>query len=96
MRELGLTYVRIGEFAWSRLEPRAGEYNFEWLDEAIGVLANEGLKVIIGTPTATPPKWLIDQYPQTLAVDPDSGRVRGFGSRRHYDFSSDIGSSPLS
>ena len=90
MAELGLTYVRIGEFAWSRLEPNPGEYNFDWLDTAIATLVDAGLKVVMGTPTATPPKWLIDQYPEILPVDPDSGRTRGFGSRRHYDFSSDI------
>lgn len=89
MRELGLTYVRIAEFAWSRLEPSQGTFTFEWLDEAIETLAAEGLKVIMCTPTATPPKWLIDAYPDILAVDVNTGLVRGFGSRRHYDFSSE-------
>ena len=90
MAELGLTYVRIGEFAWSRLEPNPGEYDFDWLDAAIESLTNAGLKVVMGTPTATPPKWLIDRYPEILPVDPDTGRTRGFGSRRHYDFSSAV------
>ena len=89
MAELGLTYVRVGEFAWSRLEPRDGELRFEWLDAAVDILANAGLRVVLGTPTATPPKWLIDKFPEILPVDPDSDRTRGFGSRRHYDFSSD-------
>jgi len=90
MAELGLTYVRIGEFAWSKLEPNPGELNFNWLDEAILTLSNAGLKVVLGTPTATPPKWLIDQHPDILPVDINSGLVRGFGSRRHYDFSSEV------
>lgn len=89
MRELGLTYVRIGEFAWSRLEPTPGQWEFDWLDQAIATLAAEGLKVVLGTPTATPPKWLIDAHDDILPVDPATGRTRGFGSRRHYDFSSD-------
>ncbi|MEM7081659.1 MAG: beta-galactosidase [Pseudomonadota bacterium] len=89
MAELGLRYVRIGEFAWSRLEPIEGQYAFRWLDEAIDTLVAEGLEVVLGTPTATPPKWLIDKYPEVLPVDPETGRVRGFGSRRHYDFASD-------
>ncbi len=88
MRALGLTYVRIGEFAWSRLEPEPGLYAFEWFDQAIETLAAAGLKIVIGTPTATPPKWLVDLFPEILPVDPVTGRVRGFGSRRHYDFSS--------
>jgi beta-galactosidase len=90
MAELGLTYIRIGEFAWSRMEPRDGELRFEWLDRAVDVLADAGLKVVMGTPTATPPKWLVDKFPEILPVDPDTGRTRGFGSRRHYDFSSDV------
>lgn len=88
MRQLGLQYVRIGEFAWSRIEARDGEYSFEWLDRAIETLASEGLQVIMCTPTATPPKWLIDKYPDILPVDINTGTTRGFGSRRHYDFSS--------
>ncbi len=88
MKALGLTYVRIGEFAWSRIEPAREQFSFDWLDRAVGILAGAGLKIIFGTPTATPPKWLIDEHPDILPVDPFTGQVRGFGSRRHYDFSS--------
>jgi beta-galactosidase len=87
MKALGIERVRIAEFAWSRIEPAPGEYQWGWLDRAIGVLAAAGLKVVMCTPTATPPKWLIDRHPDILPVGAD-GRVRGFGSRRHYDFSS--------
>lgn len=86
MKETGLTFIRIGEFAWSRLEPRPGEYDFDWLDEAFATLGEAGLKVVLGTPTATPPRWLIDRYPDMLGVD-QFGRSRVFGSRRHYCFS---------
>lgn len=87
MRNMGLKMVRIGEFAWSRLEPDAGNYQFDWLTRSIDTLANAGLEVILGTPTATPPAWLIRDNPDMLAVD-EQGRVRDFGSRRHYCFSS--------
>ena len=86
MVESGLSWVRIGEFAWSRLEPKPGQFEFDWLDRAIDTLAEAGLKIILGTPTATPPRWMLEIYPDMLAVDRD-GRVRGFGSRRHYCFS---------
>lgn len=86
MKAAGLTWVRIGEFAWSRLEPSEGDYCFEWLDDAINVLGQAGLKVVLGTPTATPPRWVVDKHPDMLAVDAQ-GDVRGFGSRRHYCFS---------
>ena len=88
MRALGLRCVRIGEFAWSKLEPQRDQFDFGWLDRAIATLAAEDLKVVLCTPTATPPKWLIDEHPAILPRDPSSGHERGFGSRRHYDFSS--------
>ncbi|PQV44794.1 beta-galactosidase [Paraburkholderia sp. BL21I4N1] len=88
MVELGITHVRIAEFAWSRMEPRAGEFEWAWLDEAVAVLAAAGLKLVLGTPTASPPKWLIDTYPDVLPVRADGTRWN-FGSRRHYDISSD-------
>ncbi|MCG6882690.1 MAG: beta-galactosidase [Silicimonas sp.] len=86
MADLGLTWVRIGEFAWSRLEPAEGDYRFDWLDDAIAVLKSAGLKVVLGTPTATPPRWMLDKHPNMLAVDA-MGHPRRFGSRRHYCFS---------
>ncbi|WP_086733339.1 beta-galactosidase [Erythrobacter colymbi] len=86
MAEMGLSLVRIGEFAWSRIEPEPGHYDWGWLDRAIETLASAGLKVILGTPTATPPKWLVDRMPDMVAID-EQGRPRGFGSRRHYCFS---------
>jgi len=88
MRELGLTWVRIGEFAWSQIEPNPDNFQWDWLDKAIDVLGRAGLKIIIGTPTATPPRWMIDKYSDMLAVGED-GHSRKFGSRRHYCFSHD-------
>lgn len=89
MYDLGLRYVRIGEFAWSRIEKAEGLFDWAWMDRAIDVLGAAGLKVVLGTPTATPPKWLCEKYPDILPVDIHTGQVRGFGSRRHYDFSSE-------
>lgn len=86
MRDMGLSLVRIGEFAWSRIEPGPGYYDWGWLDRAMETLHAAGLKVILGTPTATPPKWLVDQMPDMVAID-ERGAPRGFGSRRHYCFS---------
>jgi beta-galactosidase len=86
MAGLGLTWVRIGEFAWSRMEPEPGRFDWDWLDRAIAVLGGAGLQVVLGTPTATPPRWMLEKHPDMLAVDAQ-GRTRGFGSRRHYCFS---------
>jgi beta-galactosidase len=86
MIDAGLSWVRIGEFAWQRLEPNSGEMHFDWLDRAIEILGNAGLKIILGTPTATPPRWMLEKHPDMLAID-GQGHSRRFGSRRHYCFS---------
>jgi beta-galactosidase len=86
MVDAGLSIVRIGEFAWSRLEPQPGLLQWQWLDQAIEVLGSAGLQVVLGTPTATPPRWMLDKYPDMLPTDCD-GHPRKFGSRRHYCFS---------
>ncbi|WP_420013554.1 beta-galactosidase [Tateyamaria sp.] len=86
MAALGLTWVRIGEFAWKRMEPSEGNYRWDWLDRAIEVLGAAGLRVVLGTPTATPPAWVVAKHPDMFAVD-ENGHTRGYGSRRHYCFS---------
>jgi len=88
MRDMGLSWVRIGEFAWSRMEPEPGRYDWGWLDRAVKTLGDAGMTIVMGTPTATPPKWLVDRDPSMLALD-RHGNPRTFGSRRHYCFSSE-------
>lgn len=87
MQNIGIEYVRVGEFSWSKIEKEPGEITWDWLDKSLDILHQAGLKVILGTPTATPPKWLVDKYPHMLARD-EQGKIRGFGSRRHYTFAS--------
>lgn len=87
MADLGIRFVRVGEFAWSRLEPARDRFDWAWFDRALDILHMAGLQVVLGTPTAAPPKWLIDQRPDILAWD-ETGHPRRFGSRRHYCFTS--------
>ena len=82
----GITWVRIAEFAWSRIEPSSGVFDWNWLDKIVDILGSNGLKIVMCTPTATPPKWLVDQMPDMVAID-ENGQARKFGSRRHYSFS---------
>ncbi len=83
MARAGLTLARIGEFAWSRLEPEPGRFDFDWLDESIAILNQAGIQVVLGTPTAAPPAWLVEQHPEILPIGRD-GRRHMFGHRRHY------------
>lgn len=81
---MGLQIVHLAEFAWYSLEPRLGEFKFEWLDEVIEMCRARRLEVILCTPTAAPPIWLSHGQPETLPVD-DVGRPHRFGGRRHYN-----------
>jgi len=87
MAAAGLEYVRMGEFSWSRLEPEPGDVRFDWLARAVDLVADHGMAAVLCTPTATPPKWLVDEHPSILQEEPD-GTTRHYGSRRHYCFNS--------
>ena len=83
MKEAALTVVRMAEFAWSTMEPMAGKFNFDWLERAVDLLAASGIASVLGTPTAAPPAWLVQESPDLLAVDENGRRVQ-FGNRCHY------------
>jgi beta-galactosidase len=83
MREAGFNVVRLAEFAWSRLEPREDQFDFAWLDRAIDLLHAHGMDVVLGTPTASPPVWVMRKHPDAYRVLED-GRRLTFGNRRHY------------
>ncbi len=80
MAHYGFSCVRIMEFAWTLVEPEPGNFDFSLFDRAVAVLAEAGLSVIIGTPTATPPHWL-SELP-VFRVSP-AGQSHGYGSRRN-------------
>ena len=89
MAEAGINTIRIAEFAWTLMEPAESAYDFAWLDEVVSLAAKHNIKTVMCTPTAAPPKWLMDKHPEIYQKD-EHGHVRGFGSRRHYCFNSAI------
>jgi beta-galactosidase len=84
MAEAGFNVVRMGEFAWHLFEPSEGVFDFTLFDKAIAGLGRAGVKTILCTPTATPPRWLTANYPEVLRVDAQ-GRTASHGSRQHAD-----------
>jgi beta-galactosidase len=82
MEAAHFTVVRIAEFAWSSMEPSEGHYEWGWLDRAIRLFEKHKIAVVLGTPTATPPAWLTQKYPETLRVEPNGQRVT-HGNRAH-------------
>ncbi|HLI04403.1 MAG TPA: beta-galactosidase [Terracidiphilus sp.] len=87
MQQAGFNVVRVGEFAWSRMEPREGVYDFDWLERAVRLAERHRIYVILGTPTDAPPAWLTEKYPDTLRVDA-GGRRAEHGGRRQFSYSS--------
>ena len=89
MKQAGIQVVRIAEFAWSKIEPREGEFTYEFFDEFLDLALEKGIWVIFSTPTATPPAWLTDEYPEVLNATVDGEKIH-HGSRRHYNYNSKI------
>ena len=85
MQQSGIDMVRVAEFAWSRMEPEEGKYDLDWLDRAITAAAKHNIYTVIGTPTAAPPAWLTQNYPETLRMNED-GRRDQHGNREQYNF----------
>lgn len=83
MQEIGVNTVRLAEFAWARLEPKEGCFDFAWLDRAIEVLAERDIRVILGTPTASAPPWLMGKDKALFLVREDGVRLP-YGHRREY------------
>ncbi len=88
MREMGVEVIRIAEFAWNKFEPYEGQFTFDFFDEFMDMTAEEGIKVIFCTPTATPPMWLCEKYPEILNADID-GNIIYPGTRRHCNLNSE-------
>ena len=89
IREAGISVIRIAEFAWTIFEPVEGTFSFDFFDEFLAVAEEEGIKVIFGTPSATPPAWLTEKYPEVLNARKDGVLLR-HGGRRHYNYNSPV------
>jgi beta-galactosidase len=88
MVKANIKLVRIGEFAWSLYEPEENHLQFAWMDEILDFFQEYGIHVVLCTPSATPPKWMADKYPEILQDD-IHGNPKIFGTRKHYCFSSE-------
>ncbi|MBO5488288.1 MAG: beta-galactosidase [Eubacterium sp.] len=89
MKEYGIEVIRIAEFAWNKFEPEEGVYTFEFFDRFIQVATEEAMRIIMCTPTATPPMWLTEKYKEVLNADLDGNLIYP-GTRRHYNLNSKV------
>ncbi len=89
MRSLNMNVARVGEFAWSKLEPKEGTFQLDWLREALDLLHANGIRAVIGTPTATPPYWLMKKHPEIGYQEADGYRHK-HGARQHACYNNPI------
>jgi beta-galactosidase len=82
IRRLGFEFVHLGEFAWAFLEPEEGRFDADWLERNVRLSAEQGLNVVLCTPSPTPPVWLTQRHPEVLMVDA-TGRRMVHGTRQH-------------
>ncbi|MBP5638027.1 MAG: beta-galactosidase [Victivallales bacterium] len=87
MKKAGLTHVRMAEFAWSRLEPTEGNYQFQWLQDAVRIFGEHGILTILCTPSSAAPAWMCRKYPEILRQK-RSGEKAWFGVRDHTCYTS--------
>ncbi|MEU6537513.1 beta-galactosidase [Streptomyces sp. NPDC047000] len=87
MRDAGVNSVTLGVFSWAKIEPQPGEREFGWLDRLMDLMHDNGVGVVLATPTSSPPPWLGRLHPDTLPRDAD-GRVEWWGGRQHFSHSS--------
>lgn len=86
MQKANIHLVRVGEFAWDRLEPEEGHYDLDWLERAIDLAGKHGIYVVLGTPNKKPPAWMTEKYPEILAVA--DGFHRSSAEPEHFNFTS--------
>ena len=77
MADIGIDFARIGEFAWGVIEPAPGQINLDWMQQSLDLLHEHGIEVVLCTPTATPPKWLVDSMSGVLSASRFGGVALG-------------------
>lgn len=89
MKQAHVNAVTLGVFAWSALEPSNDEYHFEWLERIIDRLYENGISVILATPSGARPKWLAQRWPEVLRTDAFRRRAL-YGGRHNHCYSSPV------
>ncbi len=87
--EAGINTVSLGIFAWAKLEPREGEFCFDWMENIINRLYERGISVILATPSGARPHWMADKYPEVLRVN-EMRQKALFGARHNHCMTSPL------
>jgi len=85
----GVNTLSIGIFAWAALEPSEGEFRFDWLDEVMDMLAENGMAAVLATPSGSRPAWMSQKYPEVLRVN-EYRQKNLYGERHNHCMSSPV------
>ena len=88
MQKAHMHVVRVGEFAWTALEPQEGKYDLDWLERAIDLAGKHGIYVILGTPSGGPPVWMATEYPDILVTEANGKQYTG-ATRNRYNWNNE-------
>jgi beta-galactosidase len=85
MAEARFSVIRVGEYVWSTWEPENGRFDLDWLQPVLDGAHDRGISVILGTPTAAVPPWLVRLYPEIAGERPTGQRIP-WGARQEVDY----------
>lgn len=89
LKKAHINEVSIGIFSWSMLEPEEGRFEFQWMERIIDRLWQNGIHVLLATPSGAKPKWMTDKYREILRVN-DTRHRNLYGERHNHCYSSRI------
>ncbi|MBQ2675972.1 MAG: beta-galactosidase [Clostridia bacterium] len=81
MKKANINCVSLGIFSWAKLEPKEGVYDFDWLEQIINNLYENGIYVLLATPSGSKPKWMSEKYTEIRRVS--KSLVRDLSGNRH-------------
>ena len=89
LKQAKINEVSLGIFSWAVLEPEEGVYCFEWMENILNRLHENGISVILATPSAARPRWMAQKYPEVLRVN-DTGHRYLYGERHNHCYTSPV------
>ena len=84
MKKAAVNIATLNVFTWGQLQPNEETWTFQWLDEVMDTLAENGVYADLGTATASTPAWMAKKYPEILPVD-EKGLHFYHGSRQCFN-----------
>jgi beta-galactosidase len=83
IKAAGMNVIRIAESTWATMEMEEGVYNFKHIDRVLNACDENGIFVIIGTPTYAVPAWMAKNHPDVMVTTTQGQAL--YGARQIMD-----------